>query len=678
MPKLKDEAPGAADGAEALTAVRKLNGVAATERGVASARDDIADTLAAPSGAADTGDGAPSLVQVETGSFGDDTGARYAVRRVLGEGGMGEVRLCRDGRIGREVAMKVARRGAGSHPDARARFLREVRVQGQLEHPSVVPVYDLGHTQEGETFFTMKRVRGRTLEDILAGLAEGDEETIEHYTPRRLLAALAQVSLTVAFAHARGVVHRDLKPANIMLGDFGEVYVLDWGVAKIASSPDLPPEGGEGHAPLELDDAGGANTAAGTVLGTPGYMAPEQVLGDVDGIGPHTDVYALGVILFETLALEPFHRGKSATERMMSALQDGDPLPSSRRPDVPPELDAICERALERDPKRRYSSARALHEELEGYLDGQRDVERRRALVDSHIGRARLALEAAGSDAENPLAHEVTAMRELGSALALDPTDRGAMGMLRAMLLDTSSELPPAAEEELQVVNVRDRARAARVGASVYGVLALLFPGMLTAGVRLTWLAALIEVTTALVAAYFFWMARTGNASPRYMRMAIFGCFTQALLMSTAFGPLVLTPAIITANATIFLAALRPSEQTRHMIAGLSVLTLLLPLALSWLGLIGPWYEFAPGRVTVLPTLLELSPRFTGAVLTSSAFLVIVLANVGVGVATSRLVVAERRLQAQAWRLRQLLPDDASTAPPAPISDMCGGLLARR
>jgi serine/threonine-protein kinase len=158
---------------------------------------------------------------------------RYELRDRLGEGGMGTVDLCRDRVIGRDVALKRLHvQGSGAAPSAAtARFLREARVQGQLEHPAIVPVHDLGVTPDGRPYFTMKRVRGDTLDELLARLAAGDPDTARRFGQRRLLAAFSTVCLAVDFAHSRGVLHRDLKPANVMLGEFGEVNVLDWGLA---------------------------------------------------------------------------------------------------------------------------------------------------------------------------------------------------------------------------------------------------------------------------------------------------------------------------------------------------------------------------------------------------------------------------------------------------------------
>src|SRR5262249_11894390 len=157
---------------------------------------------------------------------------RYLPRELLGRGGMGEVRLCRDVTIGRDVALKVVRPRSGAPtPVHQRRFVREARVQGQLEHPAIVPVYDAGVDPDGALYFTMKRVRGESLSDVLRALRGGDPKAAQRTSQRRLLTLFSQVCMAVQFGHEKGVVHRDLKPENLMLGDFGEVYLLDWGLA---------------------------------------------------------------------------------------------------------------------------------------------------------------------------------------------------------------------------------------------------------------------------------------------------------------------------------------------------------------------------------------------------------------------------------------------------------------
>jgi hypothetical protein len=206
--------------------------------------------------------------------------SRYTEGAELGSGGMGKVVLARDGRIGRDVAVKVLPPERELEPHERARFLREAQVQGQLEHPSIVPVYDIDRRADGTTFFTMRRVLGRTLAAIIDDLRKGTPAAKARYTQRELLTAFATVCLTIDYAHSRGVVHRDLKPANIMLGDFGEVYVLDWGLARLVDekgeSKDRPQE---------------RLSMPGAFMGTPMYMAPEQ-MADPD-VGPTADVYLL-------------------------------------------------------------------------------------------------------------------------------------------------------------------------------------------------------------------------------------------------------------------------------------------------------------------------------------------------------------------------------------------------
>ncbi|MGH7271478.1 MAG: serine/threonine-protein kinase, partial [Polyangiaceae bacterium] len=209
--------------------------------------------------------------------------ARYALGEVLGEGGMGVVRACHDQRIGRDVALKTVRDEHSSRADLVARFLREACVQGQLEHPSIVPVYDLGYDGDGRAYFTMKRVRGATFEQIVAALRRGSDDAARSFPLRKLLGAFATVCHALHFANSRGVIHRDLKPGNVMLGDFGEVYVLDWGLAKLRLSAastdadDVPVQSPAAQGSVGSHVSG--KSAGGATMGTPGYMAPEQVRG---------------------------------------------------------------------------------------------------------------------------------------------------------------------------------------------------------------------------------------------------------------------------------------------------------------------------------------------------------------------------------------------------------------
>jgi serine/threonine-protein kinase len=216
-------------------------------------------------------DGAPRLT---SGSL-----ARYHLEKVLGVGGMGEVVSAQDQQLGRSVAIKRMR-ADNPTPEATARFLREARIQGRLDHPAVVPVHELKHDEHGQPFFVMKQLTGTTL----AAALEKPEAAASR---RKHLRAFVDVCLAIEFAHTRGVVHRDLKPSNIMLGDFGEVYVLDWGIARVAD------EAKRRETFSDVDSLGGDGTATGAVLGTAGYMAPEQLRGvaDLDG---RADVYALG------------------------------------------------------------------------------------------------------------------------------------------------------------------------------------------------------------------------------------------------------------------------------------------------------------------------------------------------------------------------------------------------
>ncbi|MBA3503580.1 MAG: serine/threonine protein kinase, partial [Deltaproteobacteria bacterium] len=309
---------------------------------------------------------------------------RYRIEDVLGRGGMGEVLSARDDQLGRVVAIKRLRIENPSQ-EILTRFLREVRIQGRLEHPAVVPVHEL-NTDGAQPFFVMKQLAGTTLADVIDALARKDPTATAKFTRQRLLRAFVDVCLAIEFAHTRGVVHRDLKPANIVLGDFGEVYVLDWGVARVAD------ENGEMRASFaDVETVVESATIDGQILGTPGYIAPEQIAhsSDLDG---RADVYSLGCILFEVLAIVSLHpRGEGA---IASALTMANARPSTRAPEreIPPELDEICVCATALGREDRYATARQLGEAVQSFLDGHRDNTLRGELARAELDAASRAL----------------------------------------------------------------------------------------------------------------------------------------------------------------------------------------------------------------------------------------------------------------------------------------------
>ncbi len=580
--------------------------------------------------------------------------ARYTTRRVLGAGGMGEVRLCGDAWIGRDVAMKVARPGAGgSVAQTRGRFLREARVQGQLEHPSVVPVYDIGRRDDGETFFTMKRIGGHTLEEVIIGLRENRAEICAKYNRRRLLSAMGQVCLTIAYAHSRGVIHRDLKPANVMLGDFGEVYVLDWGVAKLVGTAD--PEDAKGTAgPVEA--GAHAVTQDGTVIGTIGYMAPEQLRGEPVTIS--ADVYALGAMLFEVLALEPLHRVSDLQAMMASTLSRAEP-PSVRAPsaNIPPELDAITSRAIAIDPRARFESARALEEAIESFLDGERDAERRRELASDHVKKARAALDAAARDDEDADAKRAEGMRELGRAVALDPSNESALRAITDLVLAPSTDLPPAALAELREGERRDRARSALRASRMYIVWLGLVPLLWVMGVK-SWPAlATIAILMLVTSAHAQWVgAKVERAEPAQFLASMSLNFVLVGACSTIFGPFVLVPGVAASSAAAYVLAVRKRSLLRATPFAMAMLAVFVPLVLEHAGILPRSYALENGVLTIFPVAAEFRAAPTALSLVIVTFVQLALPAVLINRAVDALVDAERRSFAQAWRLRQLLP----------------------
>ncbi|MCO4745125.1 MAG: SUMF1/EgtB/PvdO family nonheme iron enzyme [Proteobacteria bacterium] len=310
-----------------------------------------------------------------------DLPERYEDLGPLGAGGMGEVRRVRDRELSRVVAMKVVK--AGSSAAAIARFREEAQVAAQLQHPGIVPVHDLGLLPDGRLWFTMKEVRGTTLGDriaqVHAAARVGQEQTSDGWSLRRLIDALARVAEAVGYAHDRGVVHRDLKPDNVMLGDHGEVLVLDWGLARVMTEAWTPVDAV--HSLRSTGDS--LRTQAGAVAGTPSYMAPEQARAEHDRIGPATDVWALGGMLYELLCGDPPYAAPS--RRALVALVAMAPavrLPGTRSAlPVAEELSDLAMAALAPEVDDRPSDATALARRLFDWLDGAKNKERALDLI---------------------------------------------------------------------------------------------------------------------------------------------------------------------------------------------------------------------------------------------------------------------------------------------------------
>ncbi|MGK4003147.1 serine/threonine-protein kinase [Sorangium sp. So ce1036] len=582
-------------------------------------------------------------------------GPRYEMRALLGVGGMGEVHFCRDRRIGRDVAMKVIRAEHQGDTTLRHRFIREARVQGQLEHPSIVPVYDLGVDAKGSAYFTMKRLRGLTLARILSELREGEPAALQSFSRRKLLTAFSSICLAVDFAHARGVLHRDLKPANIMLGDFGEVYLLDWGVAKLIDTP------------LQMLDMGedpmSTRTIPGDVLGTLGYMSPEQAQGCVDTLDPRSDVYSLGAILFELLTLQPLHPKRDRNEMLSSLLQGADARASVRAPEreVPPELDAICLNATRRDPLERYPSARALYEAVERFLDGARDVELRRDLAARHASLAEEKVEKALAGGKEAESARKTLLSEVGQALALDPSNERALETLRRTLTEPPRELPQEVLAEL------DAAAAARHRLQLHaGVRAELLATAIATLVAALWLGVrewkvfgMILGFTALAAGMKLVAARVVHRpSAEWYAYAGFVFNVLAFLfVGRGFGPLLFMPMLL----VIFTYGNSFTYRTAYRVAVVvtGCVAVLLATWIEYAGVVPRSYEFTDGAMIILPQAVEHSKVPTMTALTLATLFMLVVPAFMMGQHQHALRDAERRAFLQAWQLRQLLPERA-------------------
>jgi serine/threonine-protein kinase len=477
----------------------------------------------------------------------------------------------------------------------------------------------------------MKRLAGTTLFQLLGGPL------------RPLLRAFVDVCLAIEFAHEHGVIHRDIKPTNIMLGDFGEVYVLDWGVARVVD------EDGSGHPSVRDIVTVEGETQAGAVMGTPGYMAPEQALGY--GVSPAIDVYALGCVLFEILTCQPLHpRGVNGAA---SAIARPTEAPIARRPDlaIPPELDAACVAALAEDPVKR-PTARELAQRVQDYLDGDRDLERRRELAAGQVARAREAL------ASGDPARRGDAVQAAGRALALDPESAEAADLVTSLIIEPPSVLPPALVGSLD--DAERAAQRVRSRTAIYAFGAVLAFGAVV---------PLLEVASwPLLLGFFGSVAGMIGVSLLSYRsgrsissIALVATFITALVTSRIAGPFVLTPVVIEGIA-LGLIATRPLLRRWWIVMVWLALALIVPVALEAVGLLAPTWWFDGDTMRIHSAMVHGSDAAREGALIAAHLLFMAMGVMFFRVASRDRRAAERRLHIQAWHLRHLLPQRTQPA----------------
>ncbi len=294
---------------------------------------------------------------------------RYRDFQPLTQGGEAILRTCVDENLGRVVVMKTLQPQFQNLETYQKRFLREARVTAQIPHPATIPVYELSRDADGNAYFTMKKLGGRDMSDILDQIAANHQPTVDQYPVANLVNVLIHAAQCLAFAHDHGVVHRDMKPANIMIGDYGEVMVLDWGLAKVWDMEDNDDVDQLIRSGKQV--ISGRLTGRGDVQGTPFYMSPEQAVetGDVDG---RSDIYSMGIILFEVLTGDSYMSGKNFKEikRKLLEVPPREPIRVAPKKNIPPELNAICVKALQRQPQDRYQNMSLLVADLRAALLG--------------------------------------------------------------------------------------------------------------------------------------------------------------------------------------------------------------------------------------------------------------------------------------------------------------------
>jgi len=294
-------------------------------------------------------------------------GMRYTQFKTVAKGGKCLIQSCKDYHLGRTVAYKSLHKEIADDVDEQKRFLREARVTAMLQHPNTIPIYELSRDNQGHYYFTMKLVEGYTLREVLDTSREEGTLPVDGYGFHRLVTILIQIANALDYAHTHGVVHRDIKPANILMGPFGEVLLLDWGLAKVWSESGEPEPEPDPEQPFAVvDDL--SLTARGRLQGTALYMSPEQAAESRD-LDHRTDIYSMGVVLYEILSGRDMFEGETVGDLLEQVKNANPPRPSeiATDRDIPPQLEEICMRCISKDPDERIQTARLLVSNLRSW-----------------------------------------------------------------------------------------------------------------------------------------------------------------------------------------------------------------------------------------------------------------------------------------------------------------------
>jgi serine/threonine-protein kinase len=366
------------DAEESLAAVGAARSVRASLRQLADPEIDASlRQLGSRSGAGSTERADADADADRTGTYAVGTasaeGQRFRVLRPLARGGLGAVFVALDGELGREVALKQILDAHADDPISRQRFVMEAEITGGLEHPGIVPVYGLGTYRDGRPYYAMRFIRGDSLKEAIAAFHA--DKALKREPGRRslelnkLLRRLLDVCNAIEYAHSRGVLHRDIKPGNVIVGRHGETLVVDWGLAKPLGRTE--PGAGDERPLFPSSASGSAETLPGSALGTPAYMSPEQARGDLDTLGPRSDVYSLGATLYCLLTgTAPVAEGDAGA--MLRSVQRGDvPKPRAIDKSIDRSLEAVCLKAMALKPEDRYATPRLLAEDIEHWIADQ-------------------------------------------------------------------------------------------------------------------------------------------------------------------------------------------------------------------------------------------------------------------------------------------------------------------